>query len=142
MTKIALYPNARPVERESFVGQKTMTIPSQSMTLKEIIRRFVRRESLPVEKQGIYQEGLGDLEKIATEDIHDQMERVANIKNEIAKETARRKKKKEDDEAALKATTPPTGDLPPIPPPPRSASGDNARAGGEPLSPSPTPKGP
>lgn len=136
MTKLALYPNARPVERESFVGQKTNTIPSQSMSLKEIIRRFVRRESLPVEKQGIYQEGLGDLEKIATEDIHDQMERVANIKNEIAKETARRKKKKEDEEAALKATTPPTGA--PSATPPRSTSGDDARAGGEPLSPSPT----
>lgn len=135
MSKLALYPNARKVEREDFKGQKINTIPSQSMTLKEIIRRFIRRESLPIERQGVYHEGLGDLEKMSKEDIHDQMERVESLKGKIKRASD---KKKKDEEEKSKATTPSTGS-PQVPP--RSAIPDDARAVGEPLSPSPPPQG-
>jgi len=73
------------VKGQSFDGVKETAIPSQSMSLKEIIRRFVRRESLPIEKNGIYEERMGDLEKLANADITEQMERVEQLKTTIKK---------------------------------------------------------
>lgn len=77
-----LYPTVK-VKGQSFNGVKEMTVPSQSMSLKEIIRRFVRRESLPISKEGFYSEQMGDLEKISNADITEQFERVEQLKQNI-----------------------------------------------------------
>jgi len=74
-----LYPSV-VVEAQSFIGVKIVTVPMQSMSLREIIKRFVRRESLPLAQDGIYAEGLGDLEKFSREDIvvrHERAEQAA-----------------------------------------------------------------
>jgi len=81
-----LYPKVKVIG-QSFAGVKETAIPSQSMSLKEIIRRFVRRESLPIEKDGIYEERMGDLEKLANADITEKMERVEQLKSTIKKAT-------------------------------------------------------
>lgn len=88
MSKWHLYPN-REVVGQDFSNEKTVTVPNQSMTLKEILRRFVRRESLPIQRQGIYAEGFGDLEKIMHEDFTVQEERL----NEVRKKVEYAKKK-------------------------------------------------
>lgn len=83
----------RPFERkpQSFKNSKVHTIPSQSMSLKEILQRFVRRESLPVAKEGVYSTRFGDLEKLSREDISVQMDRVNEIKENISKADKRMK---------------------------------------------------
>lgn len=83
------------VKGQSFEGVKKHVIPSQSMTLREIIKRFLRKESLPIEKEGFYEERFGDLEKISKEDVVVQHERAADLKQKIEK-AARRMKVKED----------------------------------------------
>lgn len=95
----------RPVKDQpkSFKGVKSITVPNQSMTLKEILRRFIRREALPIEKQGTYETRMGDLEKLAQQDITVQMERVQEIKENLARAKARMDMKAEDEKrAALK----------------------------------------
>lgn len=79
-----LYPNV-VVKGQSFEGVKVVTLPMQSMTLQEVIRRFTRKESLPIEKVGVYEDRFGDLEKRSKMDIHDQMELAAGIKESIRK---------------------------------------------------------
>jgi len=54
------------------------------MSLAEMFRRFVRRESLPVEKQGIYVEGEHDLEKVANMDIFERHELLEQLKQDTA----------------------------------------------------------
>lgn len=100
------------VKRQSFKLEKRITVPQQSMTLHEIIRRFVRREQLPVLKEGTYETRMGDLEKLAKEDISVQMERVEEIRKNIDEGTKRLKAKEDEDvkraieEKARKATEP------------------------------------
>jgi len=77
-----LYPN-REIVGQDFSNEKPVVVPNQSMTLKEILRRFVRRESLPIERQGIYAEGFGDLEKIVHEDFTVQEERLNEVKKKV-----------------------------------------------------------
>lgn len=69
----------------SFKGVKVVVVPNQSLTLKDIIKRFIRKEALPIQKEGMYEDRLGDLEKMAHEDITDQMDRVNTIKVKLAK---------------------------------------------------------
>lgn len=78
---------------------KKVVIPNQSMTLSEILRRFVKREPLPVSQEGIYHEGEYDLEKLAKEDFVVKDE----VLDEVKKTVARRKKVAEDMIAAAKA---------------------------------------
>lgn len=82
--ELILYP-ARPVKYQSFKGVKKCTIPNQSMSLKEIIRRFVKREALPTMKEGIFVEGEYDLEKLSKEDLVIQNEVLAVVKADVAK---------------------------------------------------------
>lgn len=105
-----LYPKVTDVG-QSFVGCKVHTVPNQNMTLREIIKRFIRKESLPVEQNGVYHENLGDLEKLSKADIYDQFERAADIRAKIDKADKRMKfKEAADNEAALaKPGTPPVG---------------------------------
>lgn len=84
---------------KSFAGVKRVTVPNQSMSLRDIIQRFVRRESLPVSKEGIYEERFGDLEKLKHQDITVQMEKVEEMREKLMKIEKRWK----DQEAAKKA---------------------------------------
>lgn len=88
----------RPVKKTStsFKGVKKVTVPNQSLTLKEILRRFVRKETLAVGREGIYNDSLGDLEKMANADITEQMEVVEDLK-------ARFKKRQEEEVSKKKA---------------------------------------
>lgn len=102
-----LYPANYPVKRQSFEKVKTQTLPNQNMSLKEIIRRFSRRESLPIAQTGVYHENLGDLEKLAKMDIFDIHERANQLKSYIARAKARM----DDLEAAKsKPSTPPVNE--------------------------------
>jgi len=87
------------VKGQSYKGVKKVTIPSQSMTLKEILKRFVRREQLPIEKQGIYTTRFGDLEKLALEDITVQVDRAKEIRDYISQ--AKKRMKDQEDKRVL-----------------------------------------
>lgn len=120
----------RPVKviGQSFNGIKRQTVPNQSMSLKEILRRFVKREQLPIARQGIYEERFGDLEKLSKADVTEQMERVEEIKADIAayelRYQQRKAKVKADMEAAAReAIVPPVGGEPIKPPPDRGVTG-------------------
>lgn len=98
-----LYPDRKRVG-QSFKGVKDRCVPDQSMSLAEILRRFIRREELPVEKQGSYVDVGIDLEKIANADITEQMEVVDDIKSDLKKKEAHDKRlQKEAKEAKEKA---------------------------------------
>lgn len=78
------YPEV-PREPQSFVGVKKCVLPNQSMTLQEIIRRFVKKESLPIEMQGVYNDSYDyDLEKLGKADITVREEVVAELKVQVA----------------------------------------------------------
>lgn len=105
---VALYPKVI-VKPQDFSKVKKLTVPNQSMGLKEILQRFIRRESLPVAKDGYYHTGLGDLEKLSKEDMTVQYERVHDLREKIKSANARMKKQAEEKAAELKAAqTPPT----------------------------------
>lgn len=120
-----LYPKV-VVERQSFVGVKIITQPNQSMTLQEVIRRFIRKESLPLAHDAVYHEGLGDLEKMQHEDLTEREYRIAELKSVVKSATA---KAKADDDAKAKAAA----DL--------EFSSRVSKAVGEALAQAPTPKG-
>lgn len=109
MGKLHLYPEVKII-RQSSKGRKLRTVPNQSLSLREIIRRFIRRESLPVHMEGVYEERFGDLEKMSKADIVEQMETVESLKSSIDDFKKRRKKadddaqKKEDEEKKKAAT--------------------------------------
>lgn len=94
---------SRPTVGQSFVGQKKLTVPSQNLSLREIIRRFVRREALPQSKDGLYEDRFGDLEKLSRMDIVEKMEKVEELKSQIAAFEAREKARFEKEKADAKA---------------------------------------
>lgn len=62
------------------VGKK-IVVPNQAMSLEEILRRFVRDESLPIGKDSqYYEDGDEDLEKIPHMDLVDQSEYMDGLK--------------------------------------------------------------
>lgn len=64
----------------TIVGKK-IVVPNQAMSLEEILRRFVRNESLPIGKDSeYYEDGEDDLEKIPHMDLVDQMEYMDKLK--------------------------------------------------------------
>lgn len=91
---IRLYPNVK-VQGQSFVNVKRCTVPNQSMGLREIIKRFVRRESLPIMNEGVYEERYGDLEKMAKSDITEQHESIDKFKK-MQKDFKKQEKDKYD----------------------------------------------
>jgi len=70
---IRLYPSVTVVGQD-FSKAKIYTKPMQALTLRQIIERFTRGEKLPIEKQGIYAENFGDLEKMVRADLYDRDE--------------------------------------------------------------------
>lgn len=105
---LLLYPNVT-VEAQDFSKVKVQTMPNQSMSLKDIIKRFVRREALPQMREGLYVENLGDLEKLARQDITVRMERMEEIKSYISKAEKRMKEKDEAIKKAAAANSPRPG---------------------------------
>lgn len=97
------------VKGQSYKNAKVVVVPNQSMSLQEILRRFVRRESLPISKEGTYETRFGDLEKIQNLDITEKMEHVAKIKLFL-------KKGEEMEELRAKGQTDPNPSPPPPPP--------------------------
>ncbi|AXH74429.1 MAG: hypothetical protein [Microviridae sp.] len=91
MKNVKLYPNVPRVKQDVKSWKKTV-VPNQSMTLREILKRFVRKESLPVSTEGSYHEGDYDLEKLAKSDITEQYEVIEELKKKV-----KRKKKEVDD---------------------------------------------
>lgn len=92
----------RKAWKQSFHGVPKVMVPSQSLTLREILSRFVRREPLPATKEGIYEERFGDIEKMSHLDIAEQMEVVADLKEKI-KGFNEREKARVEKEASEKA---------------------------------------
>lgn len=105
MGKIVLYP-VRKHWKQDFSNDEVLTVPDQSMSLKTILERFTRRESLPIEKKGVYAEGLGDLEKMVKQDPVDLMEMAVQMKEQAdgfkASEDKAAADKKAADELAAK----------------------------------------
>lgn len=89
---VRLYPTVK-VTGKSFIGVKRVTVPNQSMSLREIVQRFIRREPLPMSKEGLYEERFGDLEKLSKEDIVIQLARAKELKSQIAGFNDRQKAK-------------------------------------------------
>lgn len=110
--KIALYPTASKYERKQITWGKKRTVPNQSMSLQEIIKRFTRKEALPLEKEVVYEDRFGDLEKLSREDITVRRERARDIKQwadkaskqyeEKQKKAAEEQKKKDEEEFVKK----------------------------------------
>lgn len=95
MKKIMLYPSVPRVRRVKF--GKSKTVPNQAMSLREMLRRFVRREALPVEKEGVYVESEYDLEKIPFMDRTEQDAILAEQKEKTAKAKAKVDKFRKDE---------------------------------------------
>lgn len=91
MSKLVLY-NPPPRVSQDCSGWSQHTVPNQSLSLREIIKRFVRREPLPMSKEGTYFEGDYDLEKLGSSDITEKHEVLEDLK----KDTERKKRKVED----------------------------------------------
>jgi len=108
---IKLYPSVQ-VARQSFAGVKRCTVPNQSLSLREIVKRFVRRESLPLSVPGVYEERFGDLEKLSKADIFDQMERVKELKAQIADFNKRSMERAQADAAAKAKASAPVAGIP------------------------------
>jgi len=84
MSQLQLYPTVKVVG-QSFSGEKLVTVPDQSLSIRQILVRYVRRQVLPVSREdGIYVEGLGDLEKISREDMVDRDARIASVRAKVA----------------------------------------------------------
>lgn len=82
MSKLVLY-NPRPNVAQDTKGWKKFTIPNQSMTLQEILRRFVKREPLPLEHEGTFYDGEYDLEKLSKADRTEQDEVLSNVRDTV-----------------------------------------------------------
>jgi hypothetical protein len=96
-----LYPVRKHPVKDYSKCVKTV-VPNQSMSLKDILKRFVRRESLPIEHKGYYEDRFGDLEKLKYADFTVREERAKELKEQIAK-GMKKVKEKEEKEAAEKA---------------------------------------
>lgn len=87
-----------------FPGVKARTIPDQAMSIKEMFRRFVRREPLPLERDGVYVESEYDLEKISHMDTIEKREILEEMREKVSAKDAkvkRAQKEKEEKEKAL-----------------------------------------
>lgn len=96
--KVRLYPPVKVIGK-SFKNSVRHTVPMQSMSLREIVKRFVRRESLPQFKEGMYEDRFGDLEKLKKEDLVVQYERLEELRSQLKA----MKKRIEDKEQEAKA---------------------------------------
>lgn len=85
------------------IKQKKITVPNQSLSLKEILRRFVRNETVPVGKDTSYATYADvDLEKIQHADLVDRAAFIGKL-SEISRlyQIQEKKKQLEAEEKAL-----------------------------------------
>lgn len=99
LNNVRLYPQ-RIFVGKSYKGVKRCTVPNQSMTLAEIVQRYVRREPLPLLKEGMYEDRFGDLEKIERLDISEKYELARKARANV--DRIRKKQKADDIEAEKK----------------------------------------
>lgn len=92
MAKRLILYRDQPRAGQSFKKSQKFVVPNQSMTLQEIIRRFVKREPLPQMKDGSYHEGEYDLEKLAKEDRVVRDEVLEEVKRDVEVKKVRAKK--------------------------------------------------
>lgn len=97
-----MIPNKKPysdvkVWAQSFKGAKVHVVPNQSMTLHEVLRRFTKKEALPVSKEGTYEDRYDyDLEKLAKEDITIQEDVLKDISKQMDHLKAKMEKDREE----------------------------------------------
>lgn len=103
---LRLYPSVTVVGQD-FSKAKIYTKPMQALTLRQIIERFTRGEKLPIEKDGIYAENFGDLEKMVRADLYDQNEHSTRMWDALAKAD----KTIKDRQKAVDNPTPPPAPL-------------------------------
>lgn len=96
----------------SFEGVEELTVPNQSMTLQEILQRFVRKEKLPVGKEVSFSESNYDLEKLSSMDLVERDEFIAEQKR-VAARFERQQKAKAEAEAQRLAALEAAKKLPP-----------------------------
>lgn len=114
MKKLVLYP-VRKVKGVDFTKEVRVTVPNQTMSLHEIIQRFIKKQSLPIGKEGLYNDQYGiDLEKVAREDIVEQMELASKYKERSVKMKEVLDQRVEADRKA--ASPPPPEPTPKLPP--------------------------
>lgn len=105
MTTRAITPHVR--KPRLFPGVKSKYVPDQAMSIAEMFRRFVRREPLPAEKDGVYVESEYDLEKISHMDVIEKQEVLAEMKERTTlkenKMKAAQEKQRKAEEEKLKA---------------------------------------
>jgi len=77
---MALYSRNTQPKKYSFKKVQKVTVPNQSMTLREIIRRFTRKEPLAIEKQGFYETRFGDLDALQRMDITEKIDAIDAIR--------------------------------------------------------------
>lgn len=84
-----------PQGGEKYDGKK-LTVPDQSMSLKEILHRFVRNETVAVGREGVYVESEDDLEKVAHLDLVEKDEFIARQKEKQKRYDAQEKAKEKE----------------------------------------------
>lgn len=115
MSNMHLWPTVK-ITGQDFSKEKSITVPNQNLTLRDILLRFIRKESLPVDHDGMYADNLGDLEKMQHEDITVRHEKAQSIRNRL------RSVKSHHDNLSKKPVesplpgTPPLGDVTGSPP--------------------------
>jgi len=85
------------------VGGKKRVVPNMALSLEEILRRFTRGEPLEVGKEGQYDDGPEDLEKMAHADLVDREEFADKLKQTQKRYADQEKKKAEAERARLEA---------------------------------------
>lgn len=92
-----------PAKGISFKGIKKMVQPNQSLSIREILKRFTRGEPLPIgNKSPQFYEGDDDLEKVRHMDLVDREEFIGKMKN-VQKDYQKQEKDKAEKLAAEQA---------------------------------------
>lgn len=107
--RLVLYSRSREARKgEDYKGVEIVTVPNQSMSLKQIIQRFVKKQPLAIEKEGFYDDSGIDYEKFQRAEFAEQEEyvelqrsRVNTIRDVLAKREVEEKAKAEADKEAL-----------------------------------------
>lgn len=87
----------KPTEGVSFFDVVNQTVPNQSMSLEEILRRFSRGEPVPVGQEVNYSDSDVDLEKLKNLDLVDREEYINSL-NEVKKKFELQEKRKAEAE--------------------------------------------
>lgn len=91
-----------PSVGKSYEGEIELTVPDQTMSLREILERFTRNEPLPIGKEVSYHESEDDLEKIQHMDLVDRAEYVEKLKETQRKYDKQEKARKEKERLEIR----------------------------------------